>query len=401
MKILHVIPSVAPRDGGPSSSIVPMCRALAERGIDTTLVATDADGPGRLDVALDTPTSWHGVQARFFPCQFTEAFKYSRPLARWLDHHVREFSVVHVHAVLSHASLAAARAAARHGVPYIIRPLGTLDPWSLGQKPGRKQLLLRAGAARLLQGAAAIHYTSAEEQRSVERTLHVTRGVVIPLGIDEARLSESRWVDEDRASARYVLALSRLHPVKNLDTLIDAFADVARIPAARSWTLIVAGDGDPGYAARLRKRIAQRQAAEIVTLAGWVDGEAKRHLVRGASVFALPSFHENFGVSLVEAMAAGVPALVSSSVHLAEDIRSAAAGWTVDPGRDAIAAALQDAIADAEGRRRKAAAAAALAARYAWPLVAGSLADLYGRLAGRGEAASAPLSRIPAGAVGS
>jgi glycosyltransferase involved in cell wall biosynthesis len=399
--VLHVIPSVAPRDGGPSSSIVPMCRALAERGIHPTLVATDADGPGRLDVPLDTVTSWHGVQARFFPRQFTEAFKYSRPLARWIDCHVREFSVVHVHAILSHAPLAAARAAERHRVPYIVRPLGTLDPWSLRQKAGRKRLLLRAGAARLLQGAGAIHYTSAEEQRSVERTLHLTRGVVIPLGVDVSRLSEDRLTDEDRARTRYVLALSRLHPVKNLEALIDAFADVAGDPAARSWTLIVAGDGDPEYAARLRERIAQRQAAEVVKLAGWVDGEAKRRLVGGASVFALPSFHENFGVSLVEAMAAGVPALVSSSVHLAEDIRSAAAGWTVDPGRDSIAAALHDAIGNTEGRRRKGAAAAALAARYAWPIVAGSLVELYGRLASRSETAAAPVPRVPAGAIGS
>ena len=163
-----VIPAVAP--GWRPSSIVSMCRALAARR-GASARATDADGPGRVDVPLDEPTTWQGVNARFFARQFSEAFKYSRPLAASLDRHVRDSSVVHVHGVLSHASLAAARAAVKHDVPYIIRPLGTLDPWSLAQKAGRKRLLMRAGVMRLLRQASAMHYTSAEEQRSVERTL--------------------------------------------------------------------------------------------------------------------------------------------------------------------------------------------------------------------------------------
>jgi len=383
VKILHVIPAVAPRYGGPSSSIVSMCRALAAHGVEPTLVATDADGTGRLDVPLDEPTTWQGVNARFFARQFSEAFKYSRPLAAWLDRNVRDFSVVHVHGVLSHASLAAARAATKHDVPYIIRPLGTLDPWSLAQKSGRKRLLMRTGVTRLLRHASAIHYTSAEEQRSVERTLGLARGVVIPLGVDAAALAGEQLTDAARAPHRYVLALSRLHPVKNLEALVEAFADVHA--GAAGWTLTIAGSGDDEYAATLREAVERRHVGDRVMLAGWVDGTAKQHLVGRASVFALPSFHENFGVSLVEAMAAGVPALVSRDVHLAEDINAAGAGWIVSPDRVAIAAGLREAMTDSDERAKKGQAASRLAARFAWPIVAGSLKALYERLTPRGS----------------
>lgn len=400
MRVLHVIPSVAPRYGGPSASIVSMCRALDGCGVQTTLVATDADGDARLDVPTDAPTMWEGVEARFFRRQFSESFKYSKPMARWLDRHAADFAVVHVHAVLSHGPLAAARAASRHGVPYVVRPLGTLDPWSLAQKPGRKRLLLRIAATGLLRSASAIHYTSTEEQRSVEHALSLSRGIVIPLGVEPALLSQPRRRDAERAQERYVLALSRLHPVKNLEALIDAFAETTSTSSSPEWKLVIAGDGDPRYAAGLRAHADKRRVAPFVSFAGWVDGDAKRELVRGASVYALPSLHENFGMSLVEAMAAGVPALVGRGVHLAADIEEAGAGWVVAPDAHAIASALRAAMTDAGERGRKSDAAVRLASRFAWPHVAGRLVELYAKLSRNSAGASAHVTAMRAGAIG-
>src|SRR5438477_2112901 len=146
MDVLHVIPAVAPRYGGPSQAVVGMGRALTEHGVRVLVATTDADGPDRLPVQLGVPVDWQGVPAIVFRRQFSEAFKYSRPFAAWLGQHVGEFRVVHIHAVFSHSCLAAARACQRRGVPYVVRPLGSLDPWSLHQKPLRKQLLWRFGA---------------------------------------------------------------------------------------------------------------------------------------------------------------------------------------------------------------------------------------------------------------
>lgn len=379
MRVLHVIPAVAPRYGGPSSSLIEMCRALREAGAETLIATTNADGDGVLDVPLGTRTLWYGQPAIFHHRHWSEAFKYSRGLGVWLRGHVGEFDVVHIHGPLSYSSLAASHASWTSGVPVIVRPLGTLDSWSLAQKTRRKQVLLPL-VRRMLRRAAAVHCTSDEELRDVSTSFALSTGVAIPLGVQQSVIDEPATPDADRSHDRYVLALSRLHPVKNLDALIDAFADLDASGERRGWRLVIGGDGDAAYAAALDSHIAARQAGSHITRLGWMGGDAKRALVRGASVFALPSHHENFGVGLIEAMATGVPAVVGEGVHLSSDIARAGAGWRVDGTSASIAAALRLAIGQDAERQRAAQAARLFAASFAWPAVARQLMDLYGRL---------------------
>jgi glycosyltransferase involved in cell wall biosynthesis len=378
VKVLHVIPALAPRYGGPSSSIVEMCGALMASGVSVLIATTDADGPHRLDVPIGRPTDWHGTQTIFFPRQWSEAFKFSAPLGRWLETQVREWDVVHIHAPLSYSSLAAARAATRHSVPFIVRPLGTLDSWSMQQKALKKRVLMPF-VLRALRRAAALHYTSTQEMRDVETAFRLSGGVVIPLGVQLTYLNAPALADAGRVDNRYVLALSRLHPVKNLEALIDAFCDLRSDGIGPEWRLVVAGAGDEGYAGTLQARIAARGAADFILRRDWVDGDEKRDLVRGASVFALTSHHENFGVGLVEAMAAGVPAVVSNGVHLAEAIRAAGAGWVTGTSRESIRDGLLQAIQDDRSRAVRGAAARSFATQFAWPAVAHRLIELYER----------------------
>jgi len=170
-KVLHVIPALAPRYGGPSAAVVGMCRVLIAGGVPTLIASTDADGRGRLTVSTGQIESYSGVPAIFFPRVASESFKWSAPLEAWLRARVSDFDIVHVHAVFSHSSLAAGRACRAANVPYIVRPLGTLDPWSLNHHRLRKQLLFRFGVRNLLMGAAAMHYTSDEERRLAESVL--------------------------------------------------------------------------------------------------------------------------------------------------------------------------------------------------------------------------------------
>src|SRR5206468_12552297 len=149
-------------------------------------------------------------------------------LAQWLRAHVHTFDVVHIHGVFSHACLAAASASRRANVPYIVRPLGNLAPWSMEQKAARKRLLLKAGVNHMLAGAAAIHCTSEEELRAVERMFKTQHGVVIPLGIDQEILDRPRATAPARDASPYILALSRVHPKKNLEALIHAFAAITK-----------------------------------------------------------------------------------------------------------------------------------------------------------------------------
>jgi len=396
MKIAHVIPSVAARDGGPSTSVVSMCRALADCGVDVTLVTTDADGSGRLPVVLGRESDWRGVKTFFFERQWTESLKYSAPLARWLNERVADFDLLHIHGVLSHAPLAAARACQRAQVPYVVRPLGTLDPWSLAQKALKKRLLMSVAGVGMLRGAAAIHCTSDEERRAVEGELRVTSAVTIPLGVEVEFLTAAQVSGAERDAN--VLVVSRLHPVKNLEAFIEAFADALAAETVavggRRWTLTIAGSGDAEYERRLRRVVCDRKLERHVSFAGWVDRQQKLELMRTASMFALPSLHENFGVSLVEALACGLPALVTRQVHLSEIVLNAGAGWSVESDRGSLRDGLLQAWSDVEGRRTAADAARSLARRFAWHNIAGELAALYSTIATRPLASGGPAQAV-------
>lgn len=384
-RILHVIPAIAPRYGGPSAATFGLCRALRAEGIETLVATTDADGPGRLDVPLEQVGDYGGVPVIFFRRRFSESFKWTWRLRHWLTAHVGAFDVVHVHAVFSHSSLVAGRVCQAAGVPYIVRPLGTLDPWSVNRKWLRKQILFRAGVTDLLENAAAIHYTSEDEMALAESaSAPAGKGVVVPLGIDDEVFVEPAsdgWMGTEGPALAgpdpYVLALSRLDEKKGLDLLIGAFSDAVAEDRGSRWRLVIAGDGPPDYVAGLRALANASPAGSRITFPGWVTGAEKLELFRDAALFALPSHQENFGISVVESMATGVPVLVTPGVNLSRDIQDADAGWVVPRDRAAVAAALRSVMRDPAEAHRRGQRARAFAERYRWPSVADRLIRMY------------------------
>lgn len=368
MKVLHVIPSVSERSGGPAAAIVPMCRALQEQGIEVFLATTSH---GLTQIFTEEETDYKGVPARFFPVQAGASFKYSRPLATWLKTSVQDFDLVHIHAVFNHASVAAANACRKAGVPYVVRPLGTLDPWSMKQKAGRKKFFWSLVGKRMLCGSAAVHYTAAGEKTATEESLGINHGRVIALGVEMNGLPQTKKAADyfpALVGRPYVLLLSRLDPKKNVESLIDAFKSLKN----DTWRLVIAGDGSRDYVSSLKKRAAN---SEKIIFTGWVEGAQKETLLCDAALFALPSHHENFGLSVVEAMARGVPVLVSPHVNLAHEIEAANAGWIVELAqlKNGLAAALEN---ETE-RARRGTAACQFSQQYSWQKTATDLIDLY------------------------
>jgi glycosyltransferase involved in cell wall biosynthesis len=395
LKILQVIPAVAPRYGGPSQAIFTMCRALQAQGVEVLIATTNADGSVELPVALGEKIMYQDTPAIFFDRQWSEALKYSRPLALWLERNVKNFDLAHIHAVFSHACVSAARACGKNGVPYVVRPLGTLDPWSLKQKSVRKRLFWHLGVKQMLTGAAAIHYTSDEERRLAEAGLGLSGGIVIPNGLDLSFVNKNSgrntaWPEEsfdapqsEIGRAPYVLALSRIHPKKGFELLIESFAMLRKQHRFGDWSLIFAGAGDEDYINRLKDLARQRGLNGAARFVGWLDGAGKYAALKGASLLAMPSYQENFGISLIEAMACGVPVLVSPHVNLAPDIERACAGWIAELSQEKLAGVLAEALDDVEERQRRGAHARALAQTFAAPLIANSLVKLYQSLNNR------------------
>jgi len=234
-----------------------MARALTEQGTEVIVATSDADGPDKLPVELGKLFAYQGTQTIVFPVRWSERFTYAPALAGWLKKKVSAFEVVHIHAIFSHPSLTTASACQKLSVPYIVRPLGSLDPWSLAQNRLPKKALIALSVRRMLRKAAAVHYTSAEERRSAEVAFDLSNGVVIPLGV------ELPQTNHDRSSSLvepYVLFLSRLHPKKNLESLIEAFGQLVTDRQFAHWKLVIAGDGDATYVGKL-KQLSNRNPA--------------------------------------------------------------------------------------------------------------------------------------------
>ena len=385
MRVLHLIPSISPRRGGPSQAVLAMTAALRRRGVDAAILTTDDDGPQRLPIPLGR---WHrrgGVPVLAFPRWSPGApalrplreFAVSPPLACWLRRHLRQWHLLHVHALFSFPSTAGMAVARRQGVPYVLRSIGQLQHWSLAQSAGRKRLLLHLIERRNLAGAAALHFTSEAEQREAMALGLATPRFVLPLGVE---LPPPELPAEPRAPGPVrFLFLSRLHPKKQLPLLLQALAVLRRRRPGASWRLDIAGEGEPAYGHQLQ-RLAQRLAiAERLSWHGFVTGEAKAALLRQAHWFLLPSAAENFGIAAAEALAAGVPVILSPGVALADAVIAAGAGLVCEPASAALADSLEACLQPPTAAMRSAARQLA-GERFSWGAISGQLIDQYFQL---------------------
>jgi glycosyltransferase involved in cell wall biosynthesis len=171
--------------------------------------------------------------------------------------------------------------------------------------------------------------------------------------------------------------LSRLHPKKGLELFLDAFLDVTTEHEFEQWRLVMAGEGESRYVSKLKHMVDKRQGGERVLFTGWLDGDEKLSALKEAELLSLPSRQENFGLSVVEALACGVPVLISPHVNLADEIRSANAGWITSLERAQIVQTLIKALHDEGERGRRGAAGCNYAHRFAWSGIATGLATLY------------------------
>ena len=379
MKVLHVIGSVAPRDGGPTTAIHGMTSALAARGVEVSVATTNANGPlEKLPVAVNAPLRVQGVEYRYFDRTLPGTWGLSRTLANWLRKNVASYDVVEVHGLFVFATLVGCRFAARVGVPFVVRPLGMLDRWSLQQHAWKKRPYLHLIERHHLREAAAIHATSESEADGVRALGFGDTVRVIPLGVELPAIRTAR--DRDQSVVE-VLYLSRLHPKKNVSLLLRA------VHAARSQggklRLTIAGSGPDGYRAKLEEEAALLSLGDSVRFTGHADGDAKRALFAGADIFALPSSQENFGIAVAEALAVGLPVIISDQVAIASEVRRARAGLVVPVDVGAMAHGLLTLANDSSLRREMGQRGTTLAAEsFSWPRTAELLHELYADLAG-------------------
>lgn len=392
LKVLHVIPSVSAVDGGPSRAIEFMEQGLQSAGVSVTTLTTDY----RLDANAGRSLS---PAERVHCALISVPYKIAPGMVSVLAKRLSSFDVVHVHALFSFAPTVAAWAARLAGVPYVIRPLGTLSEYGLEK---RRRLLkgisVRWIESENLRNASAVHFTTEEERHEAEKQGYRCRGVVIPIGVPRPAMSNVRPLMHPALSGRSViLFLSRIDPKKNLEALIDAFARSLQLRATA--TLVIAGSGEAGYVASLQARAKRAGIADHVVWLGHVEGSQKAMAMASATLFCLPSYSENFGIAAVEALFAGLPCILGEGVAISKEVAASGAGIAVKPDSAAVGRALDELIADPVRLRRMGQNAQALADReYSLETMTRLLIDLYKDIRRRPAAGATGRARPVAGA---
>ncbi|WP_422126843.1 glycosyltransferase [Thioalkalivibrio sulfidiphilus] len=398
LRILHVISTLSPASGGPTQVLRELARAQASAGHRVSICTTDRDNPvqKRLPDSYFQEILSEHVELKAFRVEYAPLLV-SLSMAQWLRHNLRAFDIVHIHGLYRFPPTYAAWQARRLGVPYVIRAHGALDPY-LHARSSSGKLRLKGMYERWfdlpnLHAADAIHYTAEEERVRASILGLRARSFIVPNGLDWARFREPpvrgtlrvRW---GLGEAPLVLFLGRLHFKKGLDLLIPAFDALHRsLPEVR---LVIAGPENDDYGQQVRSWVQERGLQEAVHFVGPLEGADVVQAYVDADVFALPSYTENFGMTVAEAMACALPVVISDQVNIHAEVSGADAGLVTRCDANEVAAALEALLRNSERRRAMGQAGRRLVQeRYSWPSIVEMLTAEYQNIIDRHPPADA------------
>jgi glycosyltransferase involved in cell wall biosynthesis len=383
-RLLMAIPAVAPIYGGPSKSVCELAEAIGRRGVQVDLVSTDANGTARLTVPLATWVERDYYRIRFFACSSIRHNIWSNSLARWLWQHVSSYSIVHLNSVFSILNVPFFWCCRYYKIPYVVAPRGMLNPWALGHKAYKKKLYFPMVERPALGRASAIHALSVNELKKIDQLRLGSPLVAIPNGIRP----EEFQADPDPAlfferfphlqGKTIILFLGRIDPKKGLDLLAPAFAQVlSRFPNAH---LVVAGADNIGFLPTAQQYFRAAGCLAAVSFPGLLGGELKRAALAAADVYVAPSYSEGFSMSVLEAMASGLPCVITQGCNF-DEAALAGVAHVVPTEAGAIAQGLADCLRDLPAARAMGARARQFVLdNYTWDRVAAQLIEVYGAI---------------------
>ncbi len=379
MRILHVMPHYYPavRYGGPVRSVHGLAAATAALGHEVHVYTTNVDGSSISDVPTEVPVVRDGVSIWYFPAGLGRKVFRSPAMSRKLEKTIAAFDVVHIHYVWVWSTVAAAAAARRHNVPYLLAPRGMLVADLIKRRSALvKRVWLALFDRRTVAGAAAIHVTSVIEGNefralglATPRVAIVANGIELPEDAGEAAKPLAQAI---LGKPPYVLFLGRISWKKGLDRLIGAMVG---LPKAE---LVVAGYDEKGYQATVQRLAIENGVADRTHFIGPVEGADKWTLIRNAACLVLPSYNENFGMSVVEAMAVGCPVVVSAEVGLADVVSETGSGVVATGDCAALSKAINAVLSDPNRTRQMGEAGRrTVRERFGWPVIAREMVEVY------------------------
>jgi glycosyltransferase involved in cell wall biosynthesis len=369
LNILTVVAGLQ-RNAGPPHTVKALCEHLSPLVGEDVLAFPQSDGAHGDMLAVDPQrVHLHPVPSRrFTTLRLSFSFGFSATLRALCREH--RIQIVHNNGLWLPCNHAAASVAASLKIPLITSTHGMLAPWSLAHKSWKKRLAWGLYQKRDIQRAACLHATAEHEYQQL-RALGLRQPVaVIPNGVEAPDAAPRK----STSGPRTILFVGRIYPVKGLLNLVAAWGKVR----ASGWRIVIAGPDEAGHQAEVRRAIADAGLEDCFEFPGPVHDGAKWDLYRTADLFVLPSFTENFGMVVAEALACGVPVITTHGAPWVE-LEERGCGWWVEIGAEPLAAALREAMAlsDAERHEMGARGRRLVEEKYAWPGIAKQMVSVY------------------------
>lgn len=330
VRALHVIPSISSKRGGPSKAVLELVKELRNYGVDGYVITTTDNGRYReMDSSGNAWITHSDITLMVFPCvnsrfRFLREYLISFSLILWLFKNASKFDILHFHAIFSFPTTVGMMVARWKKVPYIVRTIGQLNEWCLHQGRLKKKIMLTLIEKANLENALCIHVTSDIERLDITKAKLNNNTLMLGLGVssfnDEINVKKINGEIRPRTN---FLFLSRIHPKKQLNVLIQSLSELG----PNDWFLDIAGEGDDRYMCTLRDYARVLGVSNQIRWHGHVKGLSKERLLSQSDWLVLPSSNENFGIAALEAMASGLPVIISSGVGIAPYVEKYSAGY--------------------------------------------------------------------------
>ncbi len=361
LRILQVVPTYFPavRYGGPIRSVHALAKGLVERGHEVHVFTSSMDGPQDLAVDESTPVDLDGVLVHYFRVPFLRRLCWCPGMLTALKERAAHFDVMHLHSVFLWPTYVAARIAVSVELPYLVSPRGMLGEVVIrGRSRWVKSAWIRLIEQKTLRAAAGVHVTTDLEAHEIRALgLQLPEVFRVPNSVSwpaqHSPLAEGPFA---RLPRPYVLFLSRIDWKKGLDRLIEAWKWVPDL------ILVIAGNDEDGYRRRLESMAVEHRVVDRIRFVGPVTDAHKWALYENALMLALPSYSENFGNVVAEAMAMGCPVVVTPEVGLAHIVEQSGSGVVAEGEPRRFAEAI-NALRDDPARRAAMGARGRLTAR--------------------------------------
>ena len=371
--VVHGVSGLAPESGGPSRTITALTDGLAKNNLSIVLLTQSQTGKSVFKKGIDST-----VDRRIAFSRFSPLLNSGLPFRKLLKNVISEHrpSLIHHHGIWHPASHCSAKLAQQFKIPLLLHTRGMLEPWALDYRAFKKQLAMWLYQRSDLEAVRLFFATAHAEMESLRRFGLKQPIAIIPNGVDLPAFTQKETRDEkttQRGSPRNAVFMSRIHPIKGILNLVEAWANIR----PKKWRLLVAGPDEGAHLAVVMRRVRELGIKDSVEFLGEVDGEIKSELLQSADLFILPSFSENFGVVVAEALAYGVPVIATRGAPW-EGLLHHGCGWWIEPTVDTLTKTLQEALNQdlttlhAMGNRGR-----TYASEFDWSHIASQTADVY------------------------